>query len=91
MFELGGASRHNHSVVPGLGQQCHRGFAAAVDLNVGIAQLSDQPTRSIGKLAGAVDPSHPGDLATELAGALDQRDLVSTPRGRECGPQTSRP
>ena len=91
MFELSGASRHNHSVVPGLGQQFHRGFAVAVDLDVGIAQLSDQPTRSIGKLAGAVDPSHPGDLATKLTGAFNQGHLVSAPRGRECGPQTSRP
>ena len=52
MFELSGASRHNHSVVPGLGQQFHRGFAVAVDLDVGIAQLS---MHSIREMCGASD------------------------------------
>ena len=47
VFEVCGAGGHNHRVVAGLGEQFHRGFAFAVNLDVGVAQLRDQPARSV--------------------------------------------
>ena len=91
MFEMRGAGGHNHRFVARLGDELDRGLAFSVDLNVRVAQLSNQPARCVSQFTGAIDSPHPGNLTAKLTGAFDQCHLVSAPRSRERGPQPRRP